>query len=93
MKMGVFFGAMPIRRDEKRVLGNKVKYSLYTVSCPCACFYVIEVKDGRERKMRCFGKDKRAVIDIYQKIVACSVTSCTLDDIADDFTKEFNFVK
>lgn len=87
MKKLIFRAAELIRRDRAKVLGREVRYKLYALKRPCACFYVIEVGDGKERYARCFGKEKNAAIDIYKKIVRCAATPCTLDDIADDFAE------
>lgn len=87
MEKLTFRDAIQIRRDTAKVLGREVKYKLYALKHPCAC-YAIVVTDGKERHARCFGKDKRAALEIYKKIVASTVTPCTLDDIADDFAAE-----
>lgn len=87
MKKLKLHGAIQMRGGSRNLLGREVKYKLYAIRRPCTC-YAIEVVSGNERCVRCFGKDKHAVLDIYKKIVACSVTPCTLDDIADDFAVE-----
>lgn len=88
MKKILVRGAVGIRRNTAKVLGREVKYRLYVLKRPCACFYGIEVSDGKEMRSRLFGKEKNAVLDIYKRIVASAVTPCTLDDIADDFAAE-----
>lgn len=91
MKKLIFRGVIQMRGDSRKVLGREIKYKLYAIRRPCTC-YAIEVISGNERRVRCFGKNKHAALDIYRKIIDCSVTPCTLDDIADDFTAESKLI-
>lgn len=83
----VWHTKIQIQGDVQCILGEEVYYRLYQVKCPCVKRYFINVSNGKESATCDFGKDKNAATVAYKKIVAFSVTPCTLRYIADDFNK------
>jgi hypothetical protein len=87
MKLTDKRGIRAIMKETAQVEGMKLEYTLISIGGPWHPVYAIEIKDFDERRLSFFGFDKKRAVDIFQMIVANTVTPCTLEDIAEDMAK------
>lgn len=82
--LSIWSTRIQIKGDVRFVHGSDVYYRLYEIKCPCSRKYVINVAKGNESATCNYGRDRSAAIEAYEKIVAFTVTPCTLQYIVHD---------
>ena len=87
MKFNDKKGISVIKSALTEIDGMDVEYTLLSLGSGFRPVYAIKIQNREESRVSFFGTDKKRAASIFDSVVENTVTSCTLEDIAEDMAK------